>query len=240
MGRSLIAAAMLAAAAVLPGAAHASVTIVDFEPDPGYLGANKVIYTPIGNLGGLGMTRFHLWGTDNGSPFDLLAYCADVTNPLHPGTFEHATVAVLTTDLLKQTQLLALLTNTNPLLAAATGEMERKNISAATQLAVWEIIHEASNSSYDTKSGMLWSKGGNSGDARNLANEYLAKILGGVWTAKLGYELRVLFAEDNQSQIYAIQAAVPEPSTWMMMIGGVGLIGAGMRRRRTSETAATA
>lgn len=236
MGRSLLAAALLATAAALPGAAQATVTIVDFEPDPGYLGANKVIYTPIGNLGGLGMTRFHLWGTDNGSPFDLLSYCADVTSPLHPGDFEHATVAVLTTDLLKQNQLLALLTNTGPLLDAATGEMERLNISSATQLAVWEIIHEASNSSYDTKSGMLWSKGGNSGAARDLANEYLAKILGGVWTAKLGHELRVLFADDNQSQIYVV-AAVPEPSTWLMMIGGVGLIGAGMRRRRSAEAA---
>jgi hypothetical protein len=38
---------------------------------------------------------------------------------------------------------------------------------------------------------------------------------------------------DNLS-IPALSGAVPEPSSWAMMIGGFALVGAGMRRRRTS------
>lgn len=37
---------------------------------------------------------------------------------------------------------------------------------------------------------------------------------------------------DNVSVIGEAVAAVPEPGTWAMMIGGFGLVGAGMRRRQ--------
>ncbi len=38
----------------------------------------------------------------------------------------------------------------------------------------------------------------------------------------------------------AVSGAVPEPATWAMMIGGFGVIGGVMRRRRTLGTVATA
>ncbi|MDO6413206.1 PEPxxWA-CTERM sorting domain-containing protein [Sphingomonas sp. BIUV-7] len=38
----------------------------------------------------------------------------------------------------------------------------------------------------------------------------------------------------------ATAAAVPEPASWAMMIGGFGVVGAGMRRRRAVTTAARA
>lgn len=38
---------------------------------------------------------------------------------------------------------------------------------------------------------------------------------------------------DNVS-VKTAAAAVPEPATWMMMIGGFGVVGAAMRRRRTT------
>jgi hypothetical protein len=39
---------------------------------------------------------------------------------------------------------------------------------------------------------------------------------------------------DNSGQIAFNIAAVPEPATWLMMIAGFGLVGAGMRRRNVS------
>jgi hypothetical protein len=38
---------------------------------------------------------------------------------------------------------------------------------------------------------------------------------------------------DNSGQIAFDISAVPEPATWLMMIAGFGLVGAGMRRRAT-------
>jgi hypothetical protein len=40
----------------------------------------------------------------------------------------------------------------------------------------------------------------------------------------------------NQNQIYfaAAGGAVPEPSTWAMLIGGFAMVGAAMRRRAKS------
>lgn len=37
---------------------------------------------------------------------------------------------------------------------------------------------------------------------------------------------------------YSLTASVPEPATWAMMIGGVGLVGGTLRRRRLSPAAA--
>jgi hypothetical protein len=34
----------------------------------------------------------------------------------------------------------------------------------------------------------------------------------------------------------AFNSAVPEPSTWAMMIGGFGIVGGAMRRRRSTTT----
>lgn len=42
----------------------------------------------------------------------------------------------------------------------------------------------------------------------------------------------------NGSLTYTLDAAVPEPASWALMIGGFGMVGASLRRRRASFTAA--
>lgn len=59
----------------------------------------------------------------------------------------------------------------------------------------------------------------------------------------IGYNLSVNALTYNQTStasIYSQFAAVPESATWMMMIGGFGLIGGSMRRRSTKVKFATA
>lgn len=230
MRKTLLTAALLAAAA-LPQAANAQVVITSFTPDPGYLAADTLNYTPTGFVGGSpGMSRFHLIGTDNGSPLDIFTYCADALHGFHPGEFAWADISVMVPDAGRQAQLLTLLTRSDLLLAAESDTLARKTISAATQLAVWEIISDSQNAPYDTNSGDLFTVGGNSDDARALANSYLGKIADGSWTAIAGHKLQLLFAGDNQSQVYV--TAVPEPASWLTMIGGFALVGGAVRRRR--------
>ncbi len=69
----------------------------------------------------------------------------------------------------RQQQLLTLLTHSEVLLGNEQDLLARKTISAATQLAVWEILEEHSGS-YDTTGGQFCTVGGNSDDARALAN----------------------------------------------------------------------
>jgi hypothetical protein len=43
---------------------------------------------------------------------------------------------------------------------------------------------------------------------------------------------------DTFASCQALSAAVPEPNTWLLMIGGMGLLGAALRQRRREATAA--
>lgn len=52
--------------------------------------------------------------------------------------------------------------------------------------------------------------------------------------------LGVTAADFAIDRVYALAAAVPEPATWAMMIGGFGMIGGAMRRRRTGVRLARA
>lgn len=229
--RNALFAAALAGAALLPTAAAAQVQITGWTPDPGYLSASAMYYTPTSFVGANpGLSRFHMTGTEDGAPVDIFTYCIDAFHSLTTGTFEWADISVMIADTTRQQQLLTLLTHSELLLDAESDTLARKTISAATQLAVWEIASEGQSMPYDTTSGDFYTVGGNSDAARALANNYLAQISDGSWTAIAGRKLKVLFSADNQSQVYV--TAVPEPATWISMIGGFALVGGALRRRR--------
>jgi Thioester domain len=231
--RNTLLAAALAAAVMLPQAASAQVIITSWTPDPGYLTASTMNYTPTGFVGANpGLSRFHLTGTENGTVVEFFSYCIDAFSSLTTGSFEWADISVLLDEPSRQQQLLTLLTNSELLLGAESDTLMRKTISAATQLAVWEIVSEGQDNPYDTSGGEFFTVGGNSDDARALANSYLAQIADGSWTAVAGRKLRLLFSADNQSQV--LVTAVPEPATWLTMIGGFAFVGGALRRRRSA------
>lgn len=226
-------AAALAAAAITPQAASASVVITSITDNPGYL-TGTLSYTPTNLiLGNLGISRFHLSGTEQpgGAAVDFYSYCIDIFHTLHTGAFDLAPVSTLISSTTRQAQLLTLLSNTDPLLAAATTTSQKQLISSATQMAVWEIAFEGAGNPYSVTSGNLSISGGNSAAARTLANTYLSNITSNLWSPVAGKQIGLLYSRDNQSQIF-LTAGVPEPATWAMMIGGFGVIGMAARRRR--------
>lgn len=230
--RNVLMAAALALGAVVPAAAHATVVITDYDDDPGFLAADAMVYTPTGFVGYWpGMSRFRFTGTENGQAVEFFTYCADAFTAIGTGSFERTGISAVLGDTTRQQQLLTLLTHSDVLLGAEQNLLGRKTISAATQLAVWEILTENSGS-YDTTSGDFYTVGGNSDDARALANSYLTQITTGGWTAIAGHKLQLLFSPEKQSQVFL--SAVPEPASWATMIGGFALVGGMFRRKRAA------
>ncbi len=107
-------------------------------------------------------------------------------------------------------------------------------MSAAFQLAVWEIISETSASSYAALglgSGSFMATSGNS-TARATADNWLQALGAG---SSGGYKLTALVGLNNQDQMLA--TPVPEPETYMMLLAGLGLMGFVASRRQRAGSA---
>ena len=242
----------LAAAVAFPSVASASVTINAISGDPGFL-TGRVKYSP-GGIGGPGgptskdlyIGRIHMTGTDNTTlasvTFD--SYCIDIFNYLTGGTFDLQDLALA--DATKQAQLQKLLGHTAGFIDAAGTVAAKKDISAAIQMAVWEIVNENGITGYSLGNG-LFQIGTGYGtvvpSARGIAQGYLNDLDG--WATPTGFDYRMMTAlnpANNQRQVFLVPAsltppggvggAVPEPSTWALLILGFGSIGGAMRRRR--------
>lgn len=226
--KSLHALAAALLAATVPGAAQAAYQITNYSWSPGFLTGN-IQHVPTNLSANVAIGRFNLTGTEQpgGAAVSFLTYCVDIFHPLQPASYDFAAIATLVPNATKQAQLLALLANANPLVATAANPNEA---AAAVQLAVWEISNETA-ATYSFSAGAFRSSGGNSGGARTLAMTYLDNITGGTWTPPANSSLQLLYSATSQSQLIA---AVPEPATWAMMLGGFGLIGGVMRRRSSA------
>ena len=215
-------------------AANASVLITNIGANPGQI--NGTITSPLVN-GGMPMSadigRFEMSGTmqPGGAPATFLSYCIDITKTLSTGTFNIVSLSSVFSNPIKAAQLTALVTSKDALITGTT--QGDKNISAAIQLAVWEIINETA-STYSLTAGSFQATLTDA-SAFSLAQGYLSNL--GSTMAVPNRQLQVLYSQTNQSQIYV--SGVPEPATWAMMIAGFGMIGAGMRsRRRTTSVVA--
>lgn len=110
-------------------------------------------------------------------------------------------------------------------------------LSAAFQLAVWEIISESSASTYSALSlgsGSFQATAGTAG-AISTATAWLQNLGAG---GSGGYTLTALVGPNNQDQMMA--TPVPEPETYMMLLAGLGLMGfvASRRQRKAMEIGA--
>ena len=93
---------------------------------------------------------------------------------------------------------------------------------AAFQIALWEIRYEAAGNAFDTMTGSArFSDAGD--DARSLAQTYLT----GLADYRQTMSVSVLSSGTHQDVVFA--APVPEPSTYALMLAGVGF----MARRRS-------
>lgn len=241
-----LAAALLAAAAV-PSSASAGVTITSITGDPGFL-TSRISYAP----GGLGANaaqtsldvlvgRLKMSGVDTATAAAVAfnTYCIDIFNFAGNGTFDVETFAL--GNAVKEQQLKTLLSNTDGMIGAAGTIDGKKNVSAAIQLAVWEIVNETGTGGYALGTGQFQVNAGFGTvvpAARSLAQGYLDSL--GTWSARSGYSYSMMSAvipSNNQRQITFAAGAVPEPGTWALLIAGFGAIGGAMRRSRRSQVA---
>ena len=105
-------------------------------------------------------------------------------------------------------------------------------LSAAFQLAVWEIVAETGATAYSALSLGAGSFQASSGDstARNTANNWLQALGTG---GSGGYTLTALVSSSSQDQMMA--TPIPEPETYMMLLAGLGLMGFVARRRKQTK-----
>lgn len=250
---------------ILAFAAAAGMMMLSSNANAQAVVVNNVSFTPGSITGNLNSSmnnndtaigRFEFKGNyvSGGAAFDIFTYCVDLTKFVSTGNVNYTSYAIMpisamsTITTAKANALNALLTNTNPLLAAATGQ-NAINISAATQMAVWEIMFEtqASWSVSNTSSAFSISTPGSSSSsnttaltsAKSLANSYLNNISNNTWTANNAYQLKLLYSTSQQSQVF-LTPSVPEPATWAMMMIGFGAMGGALRYRRRSVTATVA
>ena len=209
--------------------------------NPGALIAN-IYYPGLGPSGSIDVRigRIQLNGTDEGGfPASLDTYCADIFDVLQPGIFTTADISTAPFSA-------ARLTAATTFLAHADALVTNSTTSAAAQLGLWEILYENSGTSWNVTSGTFHSDITSS--AANKANTWLGYLANNDWQPDPTLSLELLVPQQgNQLQVRLVAGSpaglpgdVPEPASWAMMLGGFGMIGGTLRRRRFSVDAGKA
>ena len=166
------------------------------------------------NAGGFSMTN-----TTPNPDVSFQAWCVDIFHTLvSPSSYTlQSASSFYSADPGKATALSHLASNYLSSVTNAT-------TSGAFQLAVWEIVNEASGGSYSLGAGNFKATSGTA-TAVSTANTWLGNLSGPItMTANV-------WASDSHQDL-AVFAPVPEPETYAMMLSGLGLMGFVARRRK--------
>lgn len=211
----------------------------------------------IAGIGNVKATPVQFDGTVDGSPFDnLVAFCVDVYHKITLGEYNpdltYTDEIDLTTDsnfidpiVLDEEQLLQVgrLVNygTNVFNNAAQGTNAQKNARwnelAVVQGAIWQVVSgrnvTSTNGAMNTRIDQL--AGINYSDFFNLSYGSVRSSI----TFLTPFTDTKQYPNKKLTQSFAI-AAIPEPGTWVMMIGGFAAAGAMLRRARAQKAALAA
>ncbi len=242
---------MLVAAMAIVGIGSPALAaeLIDVTAHPygagGQGGGIRVVSLGVAEYGPTG--RFNLSGNAVATlaGFNAQTFCFDVTKGLFDfspdNRFEIGTLAAFSSNSIKQNQVAALLLNTQPLIDGAANTAARDLAAVATGLSIWEILYETGTTGYSVSGQNAATGNGNFftyGDFspfQATANLYLGKVESGEWTGSTS-RIRTLVSVTGQAQNQLFIAAIPEPSTWAMMVVGIGLLGWAPRRRPASLT----
>jgi hypothetical protein len=181
--------------------------------------ANLHLNSPLENYPPVYIEPQILNGTLGTLDVNLFAYCVDLLHYSGPGSYNVVSLlSHLNNDVHKYNELAALI--------SANGGPTSNTAAAATQTAVWELIYGDGNVSLSNIS--------NDSSLMTHAATLLhnADVLSNGGTT--GSNLNLYVAENSDKQDMLFWSAVPEPSTWAMMLLGFGVIGFSMRRRNKS------
>lgn len=242
MRNKLIAAAAVVLMSSTPALATTiTLTSAPYSPDPIFGGIsvlNAVSPRPTSFGGEAG--RFAATGFVAGAPstpFNAFTYCVDVYTAVFTSVnYTVSPLSAIGVSADRQSRLAGLLVNSAGLFSAATSDTERRLIGAATQVSIWELVYETAGTSLTVSSGNFSVFGGFTPEVSARANSYLANN----WTASASLVSSLISVNgQSQNQIY-LNAAVPEPATWLSMIFGFGIVGGLLRRKRRVAAAVLA
>ncbi len=226
----------LVAALTLAGSAHAvTVNMTDFNfgsPAKAVITGSAGSPSYTGDAGAFRGTQTNAPAPDarrssitaSASPTSFVAWCAELTQSFNFGVSYDYSLGDGTSyfGAPRATDLSRLFTA-----AAANSFVFDSAGSAAFQAGIWEIIYEQ-DAGYDFLDGTLHGAAANAANqpAFDTVNSFLMNL--GQYAAS--YHIDVLTNDEHQDFLVA---TVPEPETWAMLVGGLGVIG-WMRRRRRS------
>lgn len=182
--------------------------------------------------GGSDLTVFAGMGASN----EFMAFCIEPREFIYEGVSVTYDVAPLAQGALssiggmgatKADQVAELFGRFQPNLAGPMTNIQ----AGALQIAVWEIVREFSSTPFNVYSGNVYYNSGSESPVGmlSLAQSYLGAIDGGGPRAQ---GLQALLSTSGQDLLVQTVSTAPEPGTWLMMLGGFGMIGGMVRRKR--------
>ncbi len=208
----------VALAGLFAAQSAAADTLVYNGPSNGFISASITSPTSLSTSAG----GFNMINTTPSPDVSFQAWCVDIFHTLAWSTNYtlQSAASFYSSDPGKATALSHLASN---YLSSVTNTTN----SGAFQLAVWEIVNEASGGSYSLGAGNFQATSGNA-TAVSTANTWLSNLSGPItMTANVW--------ATQSSQDLAVFAPVPEPQTYAMMLAGLGLMGFVARRRKQEQ-----
>ncbi len=152
---------------------------------------------------------------------DYISYCVDIYQSAGSSSVTEEPVSYLDNGPRNDGDMAAYLYLTFGDVRTGT-ETEKKNKAAALQIAIWEVIFEKDNKSYNLEHGDIHFSASDA--VMNLAQNYLDSLPDNFDGSG------ALVLKSNYKQDMIIPTAVPEPTTIALL--GIGGIATLLRRRR--------
>ena len=162
----------------------------------------------------------------------FLAYCIE---PAQPNALTSYGAQTYTVDSFTGNQATLL----QGLFSSSYGSVQSASQQAAFQLAVWEITSETSSTlDVALNAGSFFLRPANSSAGAQATASTLESLANGYLSAAQGYQGSPLYTLSRltnaayQDLVVAVPAtAVPEPETYALLLGGLGIVGLVARRR---------